>query len=255
MAACVRLPGIRLTTIYATSATTTVHLLLLFPSLPSFAFTSFSFAPLRSDLLGSALSRLPKTGTREARILSTRMPGSEKYEILDPRVSRLFSRITNEVHNRARQGNSREKERWRTARLSDERLPIAPWPSNEDACYRRYRLSSACCKTDVQQRPSCFVLFAPSFRGKPRRERANYLGRVYQLTGSSCADFITPSVCATRFLAKRSQAFPVTGNFARSPPISCHESVSNFSTFESASSRFLDTLPSSLSRRSVSTRG
>lgn len=30
MAACVRLPGIRLTTIYATSATTTVHLLLLF---------------------------------------------------------------------------------------------------------------------------------------------------------------------------------------------------------------------------------
>lgn len=56
-------------------------------SLPSFALTSFSFAccSLRRSLPSACIF---PTGIREARILSTRMPGPEKYEILDSRVSR-----------------------------------------------------------------------------------------------------------------------------------------------------------------------
>lgn len=69
---------------------------------------------------------------------------------------------------------AREKERWRTARLSDERLPIAPWPSNEDACYRRYRLfrvlQNWCSTTAVLFR----VVRAELSR--EANEKANYLG-------------------------------------------------------------------------------
>lgn len=87
MAACVRLPGIRLTTIYATSATTTVHLHLFFtsPLTPSFAYVSFPPRLSRPDLFVRLVSSRP--GTREARILSTRMPGPEKhteYSIQEP---------------------------------------------------------------------------------------------------------------------------------------------------------------------------
>jgi len=95
----------------------------------------------------------------------------------------LFPRITNEVHNRAWQGNSREKER--TAWLSDEWLPIAPWPSNEDACYVSLSLPRVAKLVFNNGR----LVSCCSFSRKAS-ERANYLG-VYRLTDSSRADFLT----------------------------------------------------------------
>lgn len=50
------------------------------PALLSFACASFSFALLVADL-SVHLASSPETGTREARILSMRMSGSEKYSI------------------------------------------------------------------------------------------------------------------------------------------------------------------------------
>lgn len=76
MAACVRLPGIRLTTIYATSATTTTT--------TTIAFVSFSFVPLSpiSSLGPLAASFQP---TLEKRILSTKNTQAPK-STLHPRV-------------------------------------------------------------------------------------------------------------------------------------------------------------------------
>lgn len=75
------------------------------------------------------------------------------------------------------QGNSRERKRdGETARLSDELLPIAPWPSNEDACYRRYRLfrvlQNWCSTTAVLFRVIRDELLREAKRER-ERERAN----------------------------------------------------------------------------------
>lgn len=126
---------------------------------------------------------------------------------------------------------AREKGRWRTARLSDERLPIAPWPSNEDACYRRYRLfrvlQNWCSTTAVLFRvirdellrearresklPRCIPIDWLVARRSFNVTRLNVAGPVLSLAGDLRVNHLSRSRVAfstytARFLAKRSEA-------------------------------------------------